>query len=724
MTARLKRKNLITVILTVAFILISAILIADGAAAATTGRVNSKEGLNVRSGPGTNYSVLIAIPNGTTVTVLEKDGGWYKISYNGQTGYVSGDYLIVQETGDSGGDTDVTGKTGTVNSHIGLNVRSGPGAGYELLFTLLNNTTVDIIGQSGSWYKISYNGRTGYVSGEFLEINESPEYVYDGDFESYLTNQGFPESYKYYLRILHAAHPEWVFKTQKTGLSWDDVIAKESKVGINLVHKSHPDSWKSNEYGAKDSNGNYIEFDSGGWIAASGSIVEYYMDPRNFLTEGGIFQFMSHSYDAQTQTKAGLQQIVAGTFLANKFPEAGYDTYSDALIYAGRQSGANPYVLASMILVEQGSDGRGSSISGKVSGYEGYYNYFNVRAYASGGYDAVQYGLLYAKSKGWNSHIKSILGGATHYAGNYIKNNQNTLYLKKFNVMNGLGSVATNQYMTNVTGAASEAANFKKGYSGSGAVTFYIPVYTNMPETAAPMPGSGNNNYFLKSLSIDGYSLMPEFSMYTSDYELVVPNDTSYVKINAVASDSGAKVSGTGNIQLTGNVTDIKVTVTSTSGVKKVYTITVAKENNSGAEDSLTSSKYSIGTYITGVGFETSVSSFKSNLSPASGLSMKVTGAGGKEMTSGNVGTGTKVVLYDGSGTSVASYYVSIKGDANGDGKATSVDTLMVKRHIIQTYTLSGAYYNGGDINGDGKLTSVDTLYIKRHIIGSYEIKN
>ena len=69
------------------------------------------------------------------------------------------------------------------------------------------------------------------------------------------------------------------------------------------------------------------------------------------------FNFMSHSYDSQTQTKAGLQQLVAGTFLANKFPEAGYDTYSDALIYAGSQSGANP-CLASMILVEQGKDGK------------------------------------------------------------------------------------------------------------------------------------------------------------------------------------------------------------------------------------------------------------------------------------------------------------------------------------------------------------------------------
>lgn len=473
-------QKLLTTVLIVIIALTAIIFAADKVFAATAATVNSSIGLNMRTGPGLTYDVVITIPDNSEVTVIEKGSEWSKVSYNGKTGYVSSGYLNFKE--------DDKPKTGTVNSPSGLNVRTGPGTEYPSIYVLENRTVVEIMQQEGSWYKISYNGITGYVSSNYIVVDENIDYVYDEAFEAALTAQGFPESYKPYLRSLYAAHPGWVFKAQHTGLNWSDVIAKESKIGINLVHKSADDSWKSKEPGAFDSSGQYIEFDSGGWIAASKGIIEYYMDPRNFLTKTSVFQFMTHSYDSQTQSKEGLQKLVAGTFLANKFPEPGYDTYSDALIYAGSRSGANPYVLASMILVEQGRDGSGKSISGTVSGFEGYYNYFNVRAYASGGYDAVEYGLLYARQQGWDTHIESILGGASYYAQNYIKNNQNTLYLKKFNVMNGINNVATHQYMTNTGGAASEANNLQAGYSGSDRITFYIPVYENMPASACKLP--------------------------------------------------------------------------------------------------------------------------------------------------------------------------------------------------------------------------------------------
>ena len=60
--------------------------------------VNASGGLNVRSGPGTSYSRIGSLFNGTAITVLEDaGGGWYKISYSGSNGpaegYIMGDYI-------------------------------------------------------------------------------------------------------------------------------------------------------------------------------------------------------------------------------------------------------------------------------------------------------------------------------------------------------------------------------------------------------------------------------------------------------------------------------------------------------------------------------------------------------------------------------------------------------------------------------------------------------
>ena len=54
--------------------------------------------LNLREGSGINYKIIGKLDNGTTVTVLGEENGWYKITVNGQTGYVSGKYLTITES--------------------------------------------------------------------------------------------------------------------------------------------------------------------------------------------------------------------------------------------------------------------------------------------------------------------------------------------------------------------------------------------------------------------------------------------------------------------------------------------------------------------------------------------------------------------------------------------------------------------------------------------------
>lgn len=55
--------------------------------------VTADGGLNMREKPDKNAKVLILIPTGTKLTVLEEQNGWYKVEYNGKTGWVSKDFV-------------------------------------------------------------------------------------------------------------------------------------------------------------------------------------------------------------------------------------------------------------------------------------------------------------------------------------------------------------------------------------------------------------------------------------------------------------------------------------------------------------------------------------------------------------------------------------------------------------------------------------------------------
>lgn len=648
-----------------------------------------------------------------------------------------------------------------------LNVRSGPGTGYSIVGKLPYGAAVTVLSEegagSGTWYQIRFTGSggnqvSGYVLSDYIQFPAA--YTSDADFEAYLNSQGFPESYRPGLRELHAKYPQWIFAAVDTGLDWNEVIQNESLVGRNLVSSSSISSWKSTADGAYDwGSGTWPGFDGSSWVAASEDIIRYYMDPRNFLNETYIFQFLGQNYDPSIHTREGLAALVQGTFLGNSAkvsqeagtgadagpgaglggstdqagngssqpsggsssvtagygpgyenPTAGSQNgnlgngetgkmqgtdsgvsvgtppggsaagsggssggnpssqtgisqqapqkgsggldievgmppgknisstgssglsssrhqvdavgatvirvgpgeegtssaggtadpsaaqppassggslsgdvpYVDILMQAAVQSNVNPYVLAAMILQEQGVQGKSESISGA----SGYYNFFNFEAYASNGMTAVQRGLWYASQPGdymrpWNSIDKAIIGGACQYGQNYVQAGQNTFYLKKFNVQGN--NLYRHQYMTNVEGAAAEGAKMAQAYSETmrqSPMRFMIPVYRNMPEESCARPAlDGSPNNKLSLISIDGFTLNPAFHRDTHYYEVSVNPSVSSVMLRASAIDSGAQIAGAGNISLTGAVTDAKLLVTAQNGTVREYTVRIIRSD-------------------------------------------------------------------------------------------------------------------------------------------------
>lgn len=130
--------------------------------------------LNVRSGAGTNYSVVTTITNNTKLTINSESNGWYNITLsNGKTGYVSSKYVKVITNNPSDNSTENVIKKGKVTGvSTVLNVRSGPGTSYKAVTYLRNNESVEIIGESGNWYKIkSAKSANAYVSKNYITSN-------------------------------------------------------------------------------------------------------------------------------------------------------------------------------------------------------------------------------------------------------------------------------------------------------------------------------------------------------------------------------------------------------------------------------------------------------------------------------------------------------------------------------------------------------------------------
>lgn len=600
--------------------------------------------------------------------------------------------------------------------------------------------------QHPKWYKlqsVDFPEIIGYVSAKYVQPDEIlPEYSPDADFEAYLTAQKFPESYKPMLRQLHTAYPKWVFIADHLEMSWDTAVTEESRVGRSLIERSVPDSWKSMEYGAYDYNTkDWIGLDGYTWVAASKGTVAYFLDPRNFLNSRDIFQFFMQTYIPSLQNLAGLKKMVSGTFLANSFPESGYATYADVIMEAAKQSGVSPYIIASMILTEQGTNGQGNSISGTVTNFKGLYNFFNVGASPSSGpySDSVLNGLHWAKGgsenstkymRPWNSRTKAIIGGAKWYFDEYVNPNTSggyTLYYKKFDVKKS--PYYTFQYMTNIRGAYTEGSKLKSAYTDAelqNALEFRIPVYKNMPDTLAPEPGTtGSNDNYLSSLSVSDHPFSQEFSKFTTTYELIVDNNVSSVKINATPNNSGATVTGTGTKTLNVGSNVFTITVTSTSGQKRNYTISITREEANTSTDSpvIETTTYKIGSYVTGVSTDSSVSSFITNLKVKNGTA-KLYNSSGANKTTGIVCTGDVVKIYDKNDALINSYNVVIYGDVNGDGKINAIDISRIQKHILNISTISNnVILEACDVSDDSRVNAIDISRIQKHILNISLIK-
>lgn len=731
----LSKKGIVRTLITLLFISVFAVSVGFavlGAQTARRGVTNTvTDYVNMRSGAGTSYQRLTSIPPQTEIPIISQENGddgfvWYVTEYGGYVGYVRSDLidLLPDETtspetvppGTAGGETTGDITTGDVTTG---DVTTGEAATGDV--TTGDGATGDITTGDVNTGDVT----TGDGTGE-----EKPPEVPVIDFEEYLTEQGFPEDYKERLRLLHEIYPNWVFKAQHVEMDFEAAV--NGQLDRSLVENSMPSSWKSIEGDAYNWVTNQWKiYDGNRWVRASRDIIKHYMDPRNFMGVNSVFQFLDQSYDERVQNIDGVKRIIRGTFMEKDVTDTDGTllNYAQAIYQAGVDYKVNPYVLASMIVIEVGSEGS-SIVSGTVPGYNGLFNYFNIGAYNDGIRDAVARGLWYARGgnngstsylRPWNTRLKAIRGGAYFYSYGYLNAGQNTLYLKRFNVLGE--KPFTNQYMTSVYGPAVEGNKLASGYTQElreTALTFSIPIYKNMPESVCLAPtGDGSPNMKLSSLKVENYDLTPEFSADVLEYMLVVPSIANSIKVSAVSMEGSAVIEGLGELILHGENNVFEIKVTAGNGTVRIYKLTVARQSADDFGKVSISEIYPMkDTLLYGISPATTVAQLREKFLIEGKMTVK--SASGAEKADGDaLVTGDIIKVSTTLNVPYGEYVVCVKGDIDGDGGVTIGDLLKVRNKMLGTGDLSTEQMLCGDIDRDGTITIGDLLKMRNHMLGT-----
>lgn len=460
--------------------------------------------------------------------------------------------------------------------------------------------------------------------------------VQAGTVEDNLRAQGFSESYIEDLAALQKAHPNWKFVAFKTGIDFDDAVKGElagtPTTETNLRAYLDPRNWLNEKYifqfeSIKKSdavqsassvnailkntwmaNSKINYFDTQG-ISKTVTEVNTYADA---MIKASNYTNMSANYIAAKirQENGGATYsatAVCGTRppfqgIFNYFNIGAYTTAMDGLAWAAGFLKANKDTV-----LYDGTNATASPIVTVSNGQRMTYvkedgEYYRVTLYnelGNGKYEDKETGYIlksdvnttYMGNYGrpWTDPNKAIYYGAKYIANGYLTY-QYTMYLQKFNVNAQSGNLYRHEYMTNVSGAASEGYHLYSGYSNAGllnsAHTFYIPVFNNMPndnsDITTTVPTTTTKNYTpakVKLVSLtakkSGHKIVAKWnkcSTSATGYQIYWAKDKKFKKIVAKTTTKGrSKVTYTGKNFTKGRKYYVRIRAYKKAGGKTYY---------------------------------------------------------------------------------------------------------------------------------------------------------
>ncbi|TQK73560.1 N-acetylmuramoyl-L-alanine amidase [Brevibacillus sp. AG162] len=136
------------------------------------------DGLNLRSEPNTTSAIQATLPVGSKLTVLEKQGDWYRVNTAaGKAGWVAGWHITVNQPSMP----TPSGPYVTI-MNPDTNVRSGPSTDHDIIKQVQPGEKYGIANKSGEWFQVNFpDGSTGYIAGWLVSANGAPAVVRSND---------------------------------------------------------------------------------------------------------------------------------------------------------------------------------------------------------------------------------------------------------------------------------------------------------------------------------------------------------------------------------------------------------------------------------------------------------------------------------------------------------------------------------------------------------------
>ncbi len=298
-------------------------LLVFAAPALASSKVYATTALNVRSGPGTKYSILGYLNENQVVTKLGTSGKWTKIEFGGGTAYAYSSYLKPSSSSGTGTGTGTgTGAAGSLYVTGNVNVRSGPGTGYTKLGELNKGELVQRVGETGTWSIINWGSGTAYVSSSYLAVYGSSQPQQPGSTSTLYATTGVNvrkgPSTKYAI-VGELVKGEGVSVTGSSGL-WTQVVYKGSTAYVYTKYLSSKGQTQTQtmlyarvatELRSGPSNSSYIL----GYLSAGQSVVYLgLIDSTWYKVQYG--SYIAYVYGPNMQANQPVTTPTSGTVYA------------------------------------------------------------------------------------------------------------------------------------------------------------------------------------------------------------------------------------------------------------------------------------------------------------------------------------------------------------------------------------------------------------------------